>query len=1617
MAAHHVLATLNSQEDQAAIQSRGRFKRSFLNFFNYFKNYFSSQCECLKSVIGEKCDSCPNRWVFIEDYGCEECDGCHHALLDVTDALERKINPVVEEFNEIAQSFYTTQKLRKLNEEAEELKPLVEKLDPSMNNLSEEGNQIDSLEMDVKNHHKKSNYIKEKAGDLKMASGDLLKKAADDRLAYRKVLDEVRGTIREVSALADNLDVDEKNTLVDEAVKEAEDYLDQMKAFDPEVVFKFPQKSDQCKVDEVLAQVDDFVEPINKQKKELEGFKESLDEFNKRLDDLRQKAMDSQMSAVVAEGINKKNKESRLIQNLETISNSVKEAENALKEAKSLQNEGNTKLSSLDLSYQDAERLNKELENISNDIEKILPKEDDEYEAIKPLIQEVLDHVLELEARKDELAAQYSNITANSNDAIKAAGAYAEIEHFIDIARNSSLKANEDAEKAKELVEGLGDRAGKSLQLSSDLNHEGRDSLSGVQNDLKPKLQKQVDDLTKLKGDIEKLEKELNNINSTIDTMKTDSQTDAWNEIVKNANEALELKRTSNNTLEPIFGKLDKASDLTTKLSKDVEDTNKDIIQASNQVQRVGDIVPNIIGMIDDLEEKQGKLDSVNSQIGDDIERLRRQIAQARSIANSIKLGVHFMPNTTLELKPPENLQSQAFNTKISTYFKTDKPNGFLLYLGNEPKPGSRTKRDDFMAIEIENGYPVLLIDVGDGPERIINSKLVDDNKWYEAIIERKGKEVTFTIREEDDQGEDQLHEKKETLPGEKTNFRLDENSRLFVGGYSDYQMPDSIKQSSFEGEMEGLKIGDSETGLWNFVDGQNNNLGALDRDRLVTKEAKNTGYRFGGNGYVVIDAKPFNFKQRSHIKFNFKAGRDSSNGLLFFVGHDNHYISLELREGNVVFQFKLGQTSQVVEIKSEGAFNDDEWHTVSATRESGEGALSVDDLMLYENTVYQSDNYTAPDKMYFGGYPDKIFLPGIQTRNFDGCIDEVHIEGSPLDLSRNMESLDVLSGCPTKFSSVVGFVQDKFGYIKMKNLTIPNKLNINLKFKTIQSRGVIFFGMNNDQSATVSLALEDGILVFRSSKYELNSESQRFDDGNWHVVTVMHDMRSLRISVDDAFEYVSSEAPPSLYITYGEIYFGGLPKGFSPVRGALPNEAYFVGCIQDVSININVVNFASSTDKVNAVLNTCPRDIVEYNPEDAFIYYPNGSQEKPKKPVAEEDIDVRTNTDNDNENEIPDESASFKPALSDNEPIPTKAPTTSEAPYVPPQPVTEIVTSSPAPTTSTTSTTTEPTTTKKPYSVDEKHPECVLPAIPNYDVDFDAGYRFGTKANSYIEFKPKPEDTQNAYEFSLTFRTDKQNGLIFYASDDRHTEFVALFMKDGYVTHHFSCGGKPVTITSDNQFDDNEWHTVVFSKERAKFNLKDVERGEEKKEDSKSKCRHMNLQRPYFVGGSSDKAIEDIELNLKFEKGHLTNNAFFGCIKDVKFKSESLILKDFPSDAVLPCSDQIEKGVFFGKSGGYLKLKDRFKVGSDLTISMDIKPRNLTGVLTSVHGKKSFFIVEMIKGNIHFSVDSGDGPRNVIFQPDPDKSLCDGNWHTVTVIKSRFILSINVGKLQKIQA
>lgn len=95
-----------------------------------------------------------------------------------------------------------------------------------------------------------------------------------------------------------------------------------------------------------------------------------------------------------------------------------------------------------------------------------------------------------------------------------------------------------------------------------------------------------------------------------------------------------------------------------------------------------------------------------------------------------------------------------------------------------------------------------------------------------------------------------------------------------------------------------------------------------------------------------------------------------------------------------------------------------------------------------------------------------------------------------------------------------------------------------------------------------------------------------------------------------------------------------------------------------------------------------------------------------------------------------------------------------------------------------TTSTTVRPTK-RRPNKQDDM---CKLPTEPELDVGFEAGYLFGTTIDSRIEYTEIPTKLKKGYDISLEFKTDQPDGVLFYAADSRHTDFIVLYMKDGYV-------------------------------------------------------------------------------------------------------------------------------------------------------------------------------------------------------------------------------------------
>jgi len=107
-----------------------------------------------------------------------------------------------------------------------------------------------------------------------------------------------------------------------------------------------------------------------------------------------------------------------------------------------------------------------------------------------------------------------------------------------------------------------------------------------------------------------------------------------------------------------------------------------------------------------------------------------------------------------------------------------------------------------------------------------------------------------------------------------------------------------------------------------------------------VQPEERINGYKFGGNGYVILDKDRFNPSKASLVKFSFRTF--ASEGLMFLMGTPRRdFLSLELNDGKVIYQYELG--SGRATIASTLRFNDGNWHNVTANRTNKDGILEID--------------------------------------------------------------------------------------------------------------------------------------------------------------------------------------------------------------------------------------------------------------------------------------------------------------------------------------------------------------------------------------------------------------------------------------------------------------------------------------------------------------------------------------------------------------------------------------------------------------------------------------------------------------------------------------------------
>ena len=75
----------------------------------------TGRCECLPGVTGARCDRCLDRWIFLPDQGCQECDSCIHLLLDDLGIMDHNVSTIVGELEHVSVGVGAIRRLDQIN--------------------------------------------------------------------------------------------------------------------------------------------------------------------------------------------------------------------------------------------------------------------------------------------------------------------------------------------------------------------------------------------------------------------------------------------------------------------------------------------------------------------------------------------------------------------------------------------------------------------------------------------------------------------------------------------------------------------------------------------------------------------------------------------------------------------------------------------------------------------------------------------------------------------------------------------------------------------------------------------------------------------------------------------------------------------------------------------------------------------------------------------------------------------------------------------------------------------------------------------------------------------------------------------------------------------------------------------------------------------------------------------------------------------------------------------------------------------------------------------------------------------------------------------------------------
>ncbi|XP_049919958.1 laminin subunit alpha-5 isoform X1 [Epinephelus moara] len=271
----------------------------------------------------------------------------------------------------------------------------------------------------------------------------------------------------------------------------------------------------------------------------------------------------------------------------------------------------------------------------------------------------------------------------------------------------------------------------------------------------------------------------------------------------------------------------------------------------------------------------------------------------------------------------------------------------------------------------------------------------------------------------------------------------------------------------------------------------------------------------------------------------------------------------------------------------------------------------------------------------------------------------------------------------------------------------------------------------------------------------------------------------------------------------------------------------------------------------------------------------------------------------------------------------------------------------------------------------------------------------FSGSTHSYQRYDSLTSSLSSMPHISMAVRINSSDGIVLYAAGgQRGAAVMSLSVLDGHLLLLLDGGKRKVSLRSRKKYNDDHWHTVFIKREGEKISLiVDGISAQSKKIPGGDRTR---LTGPLYIGGVPP---------LLTAPG---SGGFVGCVRDLTL-NEAPAGSPTHSQGTVPCfQDPLQPGAYFSGQGGHIAIDESLVLGRDLEIQLEVRPVSDSGLL--LHAGTSpdqYLSLVLSQGQVTVSLNSGKGEFSTSFTP--EEPLCNGRWHTITVVKKNNVLQLHV--------